>query len=743
MKLQNIIRKRLFFIVAFTIPLLSFSQAVGIFCDSNVPQIKFAANDIKNALQSKGYTVEVLSLSTLSSSKAENKIVIALASDAAAIRVFANKGGAVLPVLGEQAYALRTTTTPQNTFWALGGDVNGAMYGGLQLAENIRNYGFDEIYNSQESPYILNRGIKANLPLDARSPTYYGSGYNDLKSTFNGTAARLAIPNVWDINYWKEWFDEMARSRFNVLTIWNCHPFPALGLDMPESFTDVQGFNGFSKKMSKEEKVVYWKEVMAYGKGRGFKIYFVTWNIYTYGAIGSFTNKPTDQKTADYTRKAVRVLLETYPDLDGIGVSAGENMAKDKTSIDERIQWLAETYGNGIADFAKTHPERKINFLHRWLDADVNSVVSKFAAMLAFPNVNLDMTFKYSAAHLYATPDPAWINLKDGIDAVADLGSTNKKTWLELRNDDFYYLSWGDPQFVRASIAGFPDANKYIAGFMYGGDGWTNTRDFTSKNSVFKGMLEIKRDWLSYRLWGRLSYNPQTPDKVFVNEMSNRYPKVNVQTLFDAWTAASRGVPLAAELVMGARTGSNYGEGYFWWDWQWWPEMCQSSSGLVNISTFQKANPAEGSTMCGIKNTANNSCLGNNRTSLFIADTIELAAKSALQKISNLDAQNYADLELYKKNISAQSYLSLYYAEKIRGATYQLANNTADARAAMGKAYCYWISYTNIMNELHSGANMMRTNSIDNWSVYNESVLKEYIDLGGVETPSCETTNNK
>lgn len=147
--------------------------------------------------------------------------------------------------------------------------------------------------------------------------------------------------------------------------------------------------------------------------------------------------------------------------------------------------------------------------------------------------------------------------------------------------------------------------------------------------------------------------------------------------------------------------------------------------------------------MCGIKNTANNSCSGNNRTSLFIADTIELTAKSAMQKISSLETGNYADLELYKKNISAQSYLSLYYAEKIRGATYHLANNTAGARTAMGKAYCYWISYTNLMNELHIGANMMRTNSIDNWSVYNDSVLKEYIELGGVETPSCETTNNK
>jgi len=730
-------------IMFIALPVMVFAETVGVFYDSSVEQIKFAAGDIKTALESKNYTVEMHPLTALKSKFANKKVVIALASDKAVAKILSRQSENIPTGLGEQAYGLLTTIKPQKSFWVLGGDVNGAMYGGLQIAENIKYHGLNETYNLQEKPYILNRGIKANLPLDARSPTYYGSGYNDLSSAFKGTAARMAIPNVWDMNYWKEWFDEMARSRFNVLTIWNCHPFPALGLDIPESFTDVQGFDGYSKKMSKAQKVAFWKAVMAYGKDRGFQIYFITWNIYTYGAIGSFTNNPTDQSTINYIRKAVRVLFETYPDLDGIGVSAGENMDKEIISVPARIQWLADTYGSGIADYAKIHPERKINFLHRWLDADVSTVLSKFSTMLALPNVHLDMTFKYSLAHLYSTPDPAWINIKDGINAVADLDKTGKKTWLELRNDDFYFLSWGDPQFVRECIAGYPDAGKYIAGFMYGADGWVNTRDFTSKNNSFTGMLEIKRDWFSYRIWGRLSYNPQTPDEVFINEMADRYPGVNAQILFDAWTAASRGVPLATELVMGSKPGTNFGSGYFWFDFQWWPELCQSSGGLVKIETFSGSNPSDGSNMCSIKNSANGNCSGNPRTSYFIADTIQKAAATALQKISLLDTKGYPDLVLYKKNITAQTYLSLYYAEKIRGATYQSAGNTASARTAMGNAYCHWKSYTDIMNELHNGADMMRTRSFIKWSVYDNNVLKEFTDLGGIGIPACEEINIK
>lgn len=270
---------------------------------------------------------------------------------------------------------------------------------------------------------------------------------------------------------------------------------------------------------------------------------------------------------------------------------------------------------------------------------------------------------------------------------------------------------------------------------MYGSDGWVYTKDFTSKSAPFKDMLEVKRDWFLYRLWGRLSYNPQTPSQVFINEMASRYPGVDVQALFDAWTGASRGVPLAAELVMGSRT-ADASEGHFWWDWQWYPELCQSVGGFKDIDDFIQAKPAEGSTMCSIESSASGKCSVASRTSYSVADTIEIAATDALQKISSLDTKEFKDLALYKKNIKAQSYISLYYAEKIRGATYKSANNTASARTAMGNAYGHWVNYTTLMNELHTGTDMERTRDFRNWSGNIDNVLEEYIALGGSGIPS-------
>ena len=161
------------------------------FFDPAVEQIKFAAGDVKAALEKNKFTVEMLPLTSLNKSYPNKKVVIALASDTAVTAVLAAQGGSKVTGLGEQAYGLRTTETPQKSYWALGGDVNGAMYGGLQIAENIKFNRFTGTYNNEESPAILKRGIKLNLPLDKNSVTY-----DSAKKVSD--SAKQAIPNVWD-----------------------------------------------------------------------------------------------------------------------------------------------------------------------------------------------------------------------------------------------------------------------------------------------------------------------------------------------------------------------------------------------------------------------------------------------------------------------------------------------------------------------------------------------------------------
>jgi len=480
-------------IVALALSAKVWAETVGVFFDPEVEQIKFAAGDLKAALESKHFKVEMRPLASLNAAYANKKVVVGLASNTAVTAVFAAQGGSKVAGLGEQAYGLRTTETPRKSYWALGGDANGAMYGGLQIAENIQFNGFSGNYNHEESPAIVRRGIKLNLPFDKGSLTYgraKASGINN------------AIHHVWDMTFWTTWLDEMARHRYNVISIWNNHPFTSM-IKLPEypevAIQDVTDFDGRKKVMSIDEKIEFWRRVMVYAKSRGFEFYLVNWNIWTDGATGRHgitddkQTAATSPETIAYMRQCMTTLLETYPDLAGFGITQGEHMSEND---DDNSAFLGKTFGLGMADYARRHPERKLTFIHRWHLADFSTLKRNFGDLMVLPNVKFEMSFKYSLAHMYSAALPQRMDDKQ----IKPLRENKLRSWLTVRNDDFYYHNWGDPDFARAYINGMIAKGDWFVGFYMGSDGYCPTRTFFSKNSVTQGLLEVQRQWYMFML---------------------------------------------------------------------------------------------------------------------------------------------------------------------------------------------------------------------------------------------------
>lgn len=713
-------------ILLVALPTLGMSETVGVFFAQDVAQIEFAAQEVKAALESKRFAVEMRPLSALTASYDRKKVVIALASDRSVSALLAAQKENQPTGLGAQAYGLRTTTTPQKSHWALGGDANGAMYGGLQLAENIRFEQFSGSYTLEESPTILRRGIKLNLPLDVNSVTYESSRKVS-------DSAKHAIPQVWDLSFWQTWFDEMARHRYNVVSVWNNHPFTSMIklADYPDvAIQNVTGYDGYSKAMSIDQKIDHWRKVMAYAKSRGFEYYLVNWNIWTDGATGKYgitddrEKAATDPATIAYMRQCMTKLLETYPDLDGFGITQGEHMSKNKA--DDSL-FLAKTYGLGMAEYAKRNPQRKLRFIHRWHMADFSEMNKNFAELMKLPNVTFDMSYKYSKAHMYATAVPGWITDRE----ISALQKNGLKSWQTVRNDSFYFVHWGDPEFARAYLRCLPGQGDWFRGFLMGADGFCPTRTFYSKNRATQGLLEVQRQWYLFMLWGRLAYNPATPDSVFKNRLARKFPEVSPEKLFAAWSKASRGLPKATELVHGTMK----------LDFQWWPEGCQSHKGFVTAAEFADAVPGQGSKLCSIAQSAANGCNGG-KSSHALADEIEADALAALATVKTMQAAPNTELGATLDNIKAMSYLTIYYAYKIRGATHLKAKNQDQARSSLGTAYCWWMKYSNLMDSMFTGMQMQRTERLADWHAHDAAVLKEYSDLGGKGTPSCATANS-
>lgn len=706
-------------------------QVISIFYQLNIPQYEFAVGDIKSALEQKDFIVKLKDIETLPNDFKGQKIVITLNNDPKTKGlILKNKALNIPAEIKKQAYVLRSAKTDQLSQWVVGGDYNGAMYGALQLAENINFNGFNSTFNEDEEPHIKNRGIKFNIPLDFYSPTYYYST--------DGTANRKAIEHVWDMDFWTTWFDEMARHRYNVLSLWSPHPFTSM-LNMEDEYPgiaiqDVTGFDDNSnplhiKNLSIDEKVKFWQDVMEYGKNRGFDIYFCTWNIFLTTAEGKhgITKSPHNPKTKEYLKKCTKKFLKTYPNLSGLGVTVGERMGGLEDQ--DKELWAWDTYGSGMMEFAKENPNRDLVFIHRQHDGNLDDILKYFKPLDNLPNVRVDLSFKYSQAHAHTAVDPDYWDKKNMKNA---LDKTNLKSWLTIRNDDFYFLHWADPNFVRDYINNFPEIDKYVNAFYIGADGWVFTKDFVSKNPFYKDKkaLSVQRTWFMQKLWGRISYNPAVSDQLFKNHLQLKYPEVASDLLFEAWSKASRAVKIANEQVTGT------------WDldMDWWPEgwtgNCWNYKGnFLTLEETRLATPFSGSNLCSFKETAKNNCNDKVSAHKTIKD-IEVLANRTLHILDELNTQEITtniDLQLNIENIKAMCYLALYNAQKFKGAIYLEQENKKAALEIMGNAYCSWRAYTNIMDKLFIGVKMQRNLDFKSWHDHDKDALKDYLNLGGNE----------
>jgi hypothetical protein len=539
--------------------------------------------------------------------------------------------------------------------------------------------------DSEHKPRIAQRGIKFNIPLDVRTPTY--SEPSD--------AAQANIPEMWSMDFWRETFDDMARHRYNVISLWSLQPFPSI-VKVPEfpsvALDDVwrttekldanfgpQGRDFVRpqmlanhevvKRITIDEKIRFWRDVMQLAADRGIAVYWFTWNTFLFGAEGKdgITGDKTAPRTIEYFRASVRETIRTYPLLAGFGITAGEAMEPEEFGEMSKEQWLWKTYGEGIRDALKDTPERKFRLIHRFHQTGLGEIQKEFKELPC----TLDLSFKYAIAHMYSVPNPSMIQ------PVLPQLSPALRCWLTVRNDDIYSFRWADVDFARAFIEAIPGEDK-IAGFYMGPDGYVWGRDFLAKDDGSPRPTVMRKQWLSFALWGRLAYDPELPASTFERLTAARFPGADVAKLTAAWAAASKTFPHITR--------------FFWGDidLKWFPEACRRKSGFYTVRHF-----IEGGTMpgAGVLNIIQwrTGVLAQKQPEgvipLEIAALLHTNASDALAALPELRRANVTPAASAKEyaatlgDIEAMSHLGLYYAEKIRGACdLALFDKTADAK---------------------------------------------------------------
>jgi hypothetical protein len=695
--------------------LVSASQATpevrtgaGSILDSHVPQIAFALEEIRLAADG------------------DAKLpVIEFEMDA---------GG-----LGPQGY--RIERRADGALRVAGGDAIGAMYGGLEVAEALRLRRLAELDDRPRRPHVERRGIKFNIPLDLRTPSY-----SDASDSFQAN-----IPEVWDMDFWRELLDQMARHRYNVLSLWSLHPFPSIvrvpeypdvalddvwrtkatldstfsltGSDMvrPAMLADHE----IVKRITIDQKIDFWRRVMQHAHDRGIEVYWFTWNIFVWGADGKYgiTAAQDNPATIAYFRASVRETVRTYPLLAGMGITAGEQMKGGQVSP-TREQWLWQTYGQGIRDALAEQPDRPFRLIHRFHQTALDEILHEFRD---FP-ATLDVSFKYSIAHMYSMPDPPFLQ------AALPRMPPELRTWLTVRNDDIYSFRWGDPDFARDYVRAMPGPER-VAGFYMGPDGYCWGREFIDRDAESPRRLVMQKQWYSFLLWGRLSYDPSVPNEHFRRVLGSRFPHADAQRLFDAVQQSSRIIPLVNR--------------FYWenFDFQWFPEACIShptrAKGFHTVRHFMTGRTMSGSGLMNIRQYVD-SLLDDKPippmvargeggvvlehlrgqvpdvTPLQVIEQLRTYAQAALDHAAVLKPGEDGELGATLGDTIAMAHLGRYYAAKIEGAVnlyrFDRTAREDDRKAAVAnleQALEHWRDYVNVAARQYQPQLLNRVGHVD------------------------------
>jgi hypothetical protein len=295
---------------------------------------------------------------------------------------------------------------------------------------------------------------------------------------------------------------------------------------------------------------------------------------------------------------------------------------------------------------------------------------------------------------MHSSTQPLFIHQNGWFDTIPP----GKQTWLTVRNDDMYYMRWGDPDFARAYFSSLPDLTK-IAGFYMGPDGYTWGREFLSTEPDARRQLVMRKMWYSFLIWGRLAYEPSLPNTHFQRILGARYPETSASDLFTGWASVSKILPLMTRFYWGSL------------DFMWNPESSWSNTGFATVQhlidpkypPMNATEDGQSPRIMSVKAFVDGEAPSGRLTPLAVADQLARHADQGLQSVARLSPGTNKELRHTLGDIRAMAWLGRYYAEKIRGAVdlyrYQKGSDARDhqnARVHLQAASSHWREYAAI-----------------------------------------------
>ena len=299
----------------------------------------------------------------------------------------------------------------------------------------------------------------------------------------------------------------------------------------------------------------------------------------------------------------------------------------------------------------------------------------------------------------------------------------NYKIIWQVRNEDFFALRWGVPEFIRRHIALNGEAS-YVGGYFVGSETYIPAKDyFTAVEEPVDWKWAFERQWLFYKLWGRLLYNPNTPDAVFQAEFNRRYGRKG-DNLLQAMSLASNTQLRLASLYDSRWDFTLYSEGFLALQGDYTKYI--SVDQLIGQPTMASEYVSVSEYVSALQN--GDSFKADRVTPPVLAGMLERDNEKALSLVKGIDTSGSASLMYEVADIKIWANLGLHLAEKLKGAvalqTYRLAGDEEykkQAVAHLKRALEYWDEVVKISRPLYR--NMRLTHYNHNFFVANDDNL--------------------
>ena len=613
------------------------AQTVSIGYEPGSAQVRYAATQLRAALVSRHYTVVgdgqpgdfAVTLSIAPAKLAPESYVVAAKPDSLKIA---------------------------------GGDGRGLIYGSLAVVEQIEGgRAIRRLKGSRGTPALGFRAIKFDLPWDS----YRASA---ALSQHTGT--------VRDERFWTAFFDMMVRNRFNAITLSNLHPWPYMvrTRGYPEA-------NSFDDRQFEEWRKLH-RTIFRLARERGIDTYLLPFNIFVSKEFAAAhgvgtqnyyprynTHGDTSPLIEDYVRKSAAQVLEEYPDLTGFGINLGEGMGGMTAA--ERIGWIDRTYLAAIRGAGR--PVKllwQVNSVEtkEWKSTSPDTAVDERLLRDAIERIDsvdgpIYVGMKFNWSHALSSPKLVQIHGGKVGDTYTTPSPKNFRIGWIARNEDVFALRWGVPSFVRQHILA-NGAPSYVGGYTVGSETYIPALDYFTKVAGTRNWTyAFERQWLFYRLWGRLLYDPATPDSVFADEFTRRYG-ANGRNLLQAYELASATPLRLGSLFYSQWDHTLYSEGALWLNGR-----TMSYIGVEALIRQPVLDPAYVGVADYVAATAKGQSFARSRiTPPRLADRLEADCREALRLVARIEPGDDLALTYEVADVRTWAHLGLHLAAKLRGA---------------------------------------------------------------------------